>query len=55
MMLLTPLDHIRLWAVVLLCVGGYCFIRGFRLLQRRHLILDTPSTKNRSASIGQVE
>jgi hypothetical protein len=51
----TPLGHIRLWAVVLLCVGLYCFYRGFRLLQRRRLILDTPSSRIRSASIGLVE
>jgi hypothetical protein len=52
---LTPLDHIRLWGLVLLCLGVYCFIRGFRVLQRRHLILDTPSSKIRGASIGLVE
>lgn len=36
-------------------VGVYLFYRGFRLLQRRRLILNTPSSKIRSASIGLVE
>lgn len=36
-------------------LGIMLFIRGFRLLQRRHLILDTPSSKIRSASMGLVE
>jgi E3 Ubiquitin ligase len=53
--LLSPRENIRLWAVVPFCLGVYCFVRGFRLLQRRHLILDTPSSKIRSASIGLVE
>ena len=36
-------------------VGVYLFYRGFRLLQRKRLILDTPASKIRSASIGLVE
>jgi hypothetical protein len=44
-----------LWCVIGLCVGIYLFIKGFRLLQRRHLILDTPVSKIRSASMGMVE
>jgi hypothetical protein len=35
--------------------GMYLFYRGFRLLQRRRLILNTPVSKIRSASIGLVE
>ncbi|HZR65396.1 MAG TPA: hypothetical protein VFA85_09630 [Terriglobales bacterium] len=35
--------------------GVYFFYRGFRLLQRRRLILNTPSSKIRSASMGLVE
>ena len=35
--------------------GLYLFIHGFFLLQRRRLILDTPFSKIRSASIGMVE
>jgi hypothetical protein len=43
------------WCVIGLCAGIYLFIQGFRLLQRRHLILDTPVSKIRSASLGMVE
>ena len=38
-----------------LCAGIYLFVQGFRLLQRRHLILDTPVSKIRSAPLGLVE
>ncbi len=37
------------------CAGIYLFVKGFRLLQRRHLILNTPVSKIRSASMGLVE
>jgi hypothetical protein len=43
------------WCVIGLCAGIFLFIQGFRLLQRRHLILDTPLSKIRSASMGMVE
>jgi hypothetical protein len=37
------------------CAGIGLFFYGFRLLQRRRLILDTPFSKIRSASMGMVE
>jgi hypothetical protein len=43
------------WSVIGICVGIYLFIHGFHLLQRRHLILNTPVSKIRSASMGMVE
>jgi hypothetical protein len=43
------------WCVVGLCAGIYLFFNGFRLLRRRQLILNTPVSKIRSASIGMVE
>ncbi|MGA9510944.1 MAG: GIDE domain-containing protein [Candidatus Sulfotelmatobacter sp.] len=43
------------WCAIGLCAGLYLFFNGFRLLQRRHLILDTPVSKIRSASMGMVE
>jgi len=43
------------WCAIGLCAGLYLFIQGFRLLQRRRLILDTPVSKIRSASMGMVE
>jgi hypothetical protein len=44
-----------LWCAVGFCAGIGLFIYGFRLLQRRRLILDTPFSKIRSASMGMVE
>jgi hypothetical protein len=43
------------WCVLGLCLGLYLFFQGFRLLQRRQLILNTPVSKIRSASMGIVE
>src|SRR6476469_5908840 len=42
-------------ALVGAAAGVYLFYRGFRILQRRRLILNTPTSKIRSASIGLVE
>ena len=44
-----------IWCVVGFCAGIALFFYGFRLLQRRRLILDTPFSKVRSASMGMVE
>jgi hypothetical protein len=44
-----------IWCGIGLCAGLFIFFQGFRLLQRRHLILDTPLSKIRSASMGMVE
>jgi len=46
--------------LLIFCAIGFCagiglFFYGFRLLQRRRLILDTPFSKIRSASMGMVE
>lgn len=43
------------WCIIGFLAGLYLFFQGFRLLQRRHLILDTPASKIRSASLGMVE
>jgi hypothetical protein len=43
------------YCLIGICAGIYLSFRGFRLLQRRHLILDTPFSKIRSASMGMVE
>jgi hypothetical protein len=43
------------WCGIGFCAGIGLFIYGFRLLQRRRLILDTPFSKIRSASMGMVE
>jgi hypothetical protein len=43
------------WCIAGVFAGLYIFYKGFLLLQRRHLILDTPVSKIRSASLGTVE
>jgi E3 Ubiquitin ligase len=43
------------WCSVGICAGIYFFVQGFRLLQRRHLLLNTPVSRIRSASLGLVE
>ena len=43
------------WPIVGVGAGLYLFYRGFRLLQRKRLILNTPTSKIRSASLGLVE
>jgi len=43
------------WCLLGICTGIYLFVQGFRLLQRRQLILNTPASKIRSASMGMVE
>lgn len=44
-----------IWPVLGLIAGVYFFYKGFRLLQRKRLILNTPASKIRSASMGLVE
>jgi E3 Ubiquitin ligase len=48
-------SELLVFCVVGFCVGIALFFYGFRLLQRRRLILDTPLSKIRSASMGMVE
>ena len=46
---------IVLYAIIGFFLGIALFIRGFRLLQRKRLILNTPMSHVRSAAIGLVE
>lgn len=48
-------DDLWLYASIGSAIGVYLFYSGFRMLQRRRLILDTPASKIRSASMGLVE
>jgi len=47
------------WLGIAALLGGYSgiylFLRGFRMLQHKRLILNTPLSKIRSASMGLVE
>lgn len=43
------------WAALGVVVGPYLFYRGFRLFQRKRLILDIPRSSVRASAIGAVE
>jgi hypothetical protein len=55
---IEPFNHIG-WLGLVALAGVYCgvylFFRGFRMLQHKRLILNTPLSKIRSASMGLVE
>jgi E3 ubiquitin ligase len=44
-----------IWPLIGAGTGVYFFYKGFRLLQRKRLIVNTPASKIRSASMGLVE
>jgi hypothetical protein len=44
-----------LWAVLGLVLGPFFFLRGFRLLQRKRLIMDIPRSTVRAAALGSLE
>ncbi len=44
-----------IWPVAGMAGGVYLFVRGFKILQRKRLILNTPTSKIRSAALGLVE
>ncbi len=43
------------WAGIGILAGVYLFVQGFRMLRFKRLVLNTPSSKVRSASMGLVE
>jgi hypothetical protein len=47
--------RVEFWAAVGAGFGAFLFYRGFSLLRMKRLILNTPSSKIRSASMGLVE
>jgi hypothetical protein len=48
-------EQFLIWPILGACAGLYLFYAGFRLLQRKRLILNTPQSKIRSAAMGLVE
>jgi hypothetical protein len=54
-LLIWLLSQPLLWAVFGVTLGPYFFWRGFSLLQRKRLIMDTPRSPIRSAALGRVE
>lgn len=51
----APEIAIGMIAILGIILGVYLFLRGFRLLVRKRLIQNIPSSKVRSASLGEVE
>ena len=49
------LSQIVFWAVLGVSFGPILFVRGFRLLQRKRLIIDIPRSTVRGAALGPVE
>ena len=48
-------ENLLVFATLGAIAGVYWFVKGFRLLQRKRLVLNTPTSKIRSASMGLVE
>lgn len=53
--LLSANHRLLIWPVAGVCIGIYGFALGLRILKRKRLILNTPASKIRSASMGLVE
>ena len=51
----TDVGKLEFWAAVGVLFGVFLFVRGFQMLRYKRLILNTPSSKVRSASMGLVE
>ncbi len=54
-LLIWLISQPSLWAGLGVILGPYFFWRGFLLLQRKRLIMDTPRSTIRSAALGHVE
>ena len=52
---LFAFNQLTLLAAVGFAGGLYLFVRGFRMLARKRLLINTPTSKIRSASMGLVE
>lgn len=52
---MLPVNGLAILALVAAGGGAYLFVRGFRLLARKRLLLNTPTSKIRSAAMGLVE
>ena len=53
--LILPSTELAVFTLIGIAGGLYLFVRGFRLLARKRLLLNTPTSKIRSASLGLVE
>jgi hypothetical protein len=53
--IILPTNELAIIAMIGMGAGLFFFVRGFRLLARKRLLLNTPTSKIRSASMGLVE
>jgi len=51
----TNMARLEVWSAIGAVVGVVLFIRGFQMLRFKRLIMNTPASKVRSASLGLVE
>ena len=51
----SDMVKLQFWAAVGATAGVFLFLRGFSMLRCKRLIMNTPSSKIRSASMGLVE
>jgi hypothetical protein len=52
---ILPVNELAIVSLIGIAGGLYLFFRGFRLLARKRLLLNTPTSKIRSAAMGLVE
>jgi hypothetical protein len=52
---LPPINHLAALSLIAIAGGLYFFSQGFRLLSRKRVLLNTPTSKIRSAALGLVE
>jgi E3 ubiquitin ligase len=52
---ILPTSELSVFALLGVAAGLYSFVVGFRLLARKHLIADTPTSRVSSASMGLIE
>jgi hypothetical protein len=52
---LPPINHLDLLSLIAIAGGLYFFFQGFRLLARKRILLNTPTSRIRSAALGLVE
>jgi len=53
--IILPVNELAIISMIGIAGGLYLFFRGFRLLARKRLLLNTPTSKIRSAAMGLVE
>jgi len=54
-LLIWLLSQPLFWAVMAVIFGPFFFLRGFRVLQRTRVIMDTPTSTVRAAAMGRIE